>query len=197
MTDQANGPDELRELARRLADLVDEHGVAVADATEWFVSHPEISRPALDAIVRAGRDDIVTRRAVRALSALNDKRDVPSIDARLHGSVPGLVWVAANALACHPSDEALHALIEAVSDREADTAEAATSALGVRADARGRATLEYAARVGSESVRYRAVLSLGQLGASASAGVLRRVMMHDPSPSVREAATRVFGSAVV
>jgi HEAT repeat protein len=197
MNPLGNDLDELSELTRRLDDLAGEHGETVADATQWFVDHPDVSRPALDAIVRAGRDDIVTRRAIRALAAFQDVRDVPSISALLHGRAPGLVWVAAGALAGHPTSAALDALVEAVGDDDSDTAEAATSALGVRADASARPSLEDAAQHGTESVRYRAVLSLGQLGARDSAEVLRDVRAHDPSPSVREAAAQALGSAAV
>ncbi len=194
MTVPGPDPDGARELQQHLESLADEHPEPVAGAIGWLLAHPASSRPALDAIVRSGRDDAVTRQAIRAFAAFHDENDVAAIAALLHGSTPGLVWVAASALASHRSDAALHALINAVREGDGAAVEAASSALGVRADERARPTLEAAAGHRTESVRYRAVRSLGQLGAISSAALLRNVIAHDPSPDVRREARLLLAS---
>ena len=173
------------EIKSYVSKLLSEHAHERDKARDWFVSHPAMGRPALYEIIRAGKPVRLVKEAVSLLGKIGDEQDVSLLNGFLKKQTE-VTWEAAQALAKHPSNTALNALLDALEHSDTQVVGAAAVALGVRGDESARKPLEKLLTNQDESVRYRAVFALQKLGAGPSADVLRRHRDQEKSEAVRE-----------
>jgi HEAT repeat protein len=181
------------EADQRIAALADEHVETRREAAAWLLDHPDAGVPRLRELVEAGRPDQQTTWAVDILGRLGDERDVPLLARLLETLRPGPYWEAAQGLAKHAAPAALEALRRALESDDPEVVGAAAVALGVRGDEAARPDLEARLRHSDESVRYRAVYALQQLGSGPSAEALAEAARNEPSRDVRGLIDDVLG----
>lgn len=181
------------EVKRQIARLASEHVHEQDAALTWLLDHRTESRPALIEVVKAGQPVQQVLGALSLLGRMGEPADVPLLANLLTHGNPQFRWGSAQALAQHPSPEALTALLEALEHSDLEVVSAAAVALGVRGDEAARAPLERLLEHRDESIRYRAVFALRQLGAAPSHTALRRHREHETSADVRALIDEALG----
>jgi HEAT repeat protein len=164
MTDQKRNADPVEKMLRHLAS---EHAQERDDALAWLIANPGISHARLVEAVKAGEYRQETLGSIYALGQIGDEADVALLEeVMLSGS--SLSWESTQALGRHRAAEALDVLLNALGNSKPEIAGAALIALGKRGDGSARRKIEQSLSCGDESVRYRAVFALHDLGTGPS-----------------------------
>lgn len=182
------------EVDAALHSLWSEHGGDVPPAA-WWKAHAVDVLPELRAMLEDGKDDGQGDRwAIRLLGDIGDPADV-----RLLAGVL-TTWKletarerAAAALGVHPTPAARDALIVATQATDITIASHAVSGLGSRTgDDAARARLEQLLNHADQTLRFRAVNALVELGGSKRALEKRKKVEQDPE--VRSAITKALSA---
>lgn len=177
----ATGPNK-DEVIAALHTLGSEHGARDIPNVQWWRSNAEAVRPHLRAMLADGTDDGGEDRwAMQILGDIGNPLDVDVLTSVL------TTWKldtaresAAAALGVHPAPAARDALISVTNDKNIDTASYATSALGSRKnDDVARARLEELLGHADQTIRFRAVNALAEMGGSTAALKKRRKIEKD------------------
>jgi HEAT repeat protein len=163
--------------------LASEHAHDRNEATSWLLEHASESRPALTRLVSKAVPDQRTLAAIFLLGRMANEEDVPLLAASL--TRRGLEWESAQALGHHCSKSAREALLQALAHEDLEVVGGSVIALGGCKDESTRKPLEKLLGHHEESVRYRVVLALMQLGVNPSLEVLKMHYAHEPSSEVR------------
>jgi HEAT repeat protein len=180
------------EVATAIASLGEEHAQEWSVAMKWLIDHPARSREAVVALVETMGVGMDVARAITVLGEIGDPADVPLLVRGLTEADEVGKADFGHALALHDAQEALEALLAAAESDDTKTVEAAVSALGERRDEKARPVLEKRLDHGADSVRYRAVLALIDLGPRPSRDALRRRGKVEKVGDVKDAIRRAL-----
>lgn len=178
-----------------LRGLTSEHADKRNRSLAWLIENPAQSHSALVEIVKAARHDQCTLGAIYLLGQIGCDSDVPLLEALLTRETSKLTWESAQALGRHKSPEAFAALARALESDNPESIGAAVVALGIRGDESARRLLERQLGHADESIRYRAVYALRELGVRPSSDALKKHRQIETSADVCRLINEALGNA--
>ncbi len=183
---------EQDQLDENLFLLGSEHPGPRAQGSRWLLAHPDLAHEPLVELVKEGAEHNATYAAVALLGQLGRAEDVPLLAALLEANRGSLSWEAAKALGAHQAPEAEAALLKLVTHSADDVASGAVLGLGLKKTAAARAAIEGALDHPYDGVRYRAVLTLEEMGAKDSFPALRKRLSVEKDADVKTELDRVL-----
>jgi HEAT repeat protein len=174
------------EVSKYIRLLSSEHTFVHGEAFAWLAAHPTESRPVLLEMANRREPYPLVLAVFHILGQIGDAADVSLLADILNGADPKLVWDSAQALARHPASQAMDVLLSALTRDDPAVVEAAAVALGVRGNDAVRPHLERLLNHPRETVRYRTIYALGQIGIAPSESVLREHLKHERSEEIRK-----------